>query len=118
MNLRQAVVFVILMQNYEGIIGKAPVYLFEKLNACKTMKIPECLLDNKNLKIFNDYAKKWGYNWNKEVDLKIPANAYCVDSVSGEFLGKCDFCGKPMKRCWFNGINMICDECKNKEKGK
>jgi len=116
MNLRQAVVFCILMQNNEGIVGKAPIYLTEKLKACKNMKIPECLLDSPNLRIFKEYTKKWKFNWDKEFDLQLPLNSVNIDEVTGEFLGKCDFCGVSIKEGYFNGICFICEKCKNKEK--
>jgi len=89
MNIRQAVVFAILMQNQEGILGKAPTYLFEKLKACEKMMIPECLLDSDNLAIFVEYNDKWGkYNWDKETDLQIPLRDFTVDKITGEFLTK------------------------------
>jgi len=42
MTLRQAVVFAMLMEEGEGILGKAPSYVEEKLTACESL--PDNLL--------------------------------------------------------------------------
>ena len=63
MDIKQAVVFAILMENNQGIIGKAPAYIWEKLQACSTMNEPEMLLDENNQAKF----KKWKSIWLKEV---------------------------------------------------
>ena len=61
MTLKQAVVFSILMENGEGILGKSPSYVKEKLNACSTEEdyVTEGLLDNQNMDKFKGYQKRW-----------------------------------------------------------
>ena len=61
MNLKQAVVFSILMENNEGIIGKAPSYIEEKLNSCEELGEPEVLLDSNNKQKFDDWKNKWNF---------------------------------------------------------
>lgn len=58
-NLREAVVFAILMENGEGILNKAPLYILEKMKAVD-MGIPECLLDSPNMQKFQEYQNRWG----------------------------------------------------------
>ncbi len=58
MNLEEAVVFAILMQNNDGILGKHPSYVMEKLQAVQGY-MPNGLLDAKNTAIYNEYLKKW-----------------------------------------------------------
>ena len=57
--LREAVVFAILMENGDGIMGKAPSYIMEKLNAVDGMRHPELLLDDNNLEKYKDWRKRW-----------------------------------------------------------
>ena len=59
MNLRQAVVFSILMQNGQGIMDKHPSYLLEKLHSAEIMEHPERLLDLQNRRIFEVWKEKW-----------------------------------------------------------
>jgi len=59
MNLKQAVVFAILMQNGGGIKQKAPAYVMEKLNSCEKLESPENLLDTDNKALFNEYGRYW-----------------------------------------------------------
>ena len=60
MNLRQAIVFAILMENNEGIIGKPQSYIEEKLKSVEMMDEPENLLDVFNMGKFVEWQKKWG----------------------------------------------------------
>ena len=83
MNIRQAVVFSILMSNNEGILGKHPNYLKEKLESCQ-MVVPEVILDSGNMAKFKAYAEKYGFDWNSERDCRIPMNQF--DKVTGEAL--------------------------------
>ena len=71
MNLRQAVVFGILMQNNSGVSGKSPKYIMEKAELCSIANIPETILDAPNRSTFYEFAKKWSYDWNTERDQKI-----------------------------------------------
>ncbi len=71
MNLRQAVVFGILMQNNSGVSGKSPKYIMEKAELCSIANIPETILDAPNRGAFYEFAKKWSYDWNTERDQKI-----------------------------------------------
>ena len=57
MNLKQGVVFSILMQGNEGIMTKHPSYLMEKLKFSEVMDYPEKLLDTDNLRLFNKYRE-------------------------------------------------------------
>jgi len=66
MNLRQAVVFSILMENGLGIEGKAPSYILKKLKSASSLEIPETLLDHKNLAKFEKYQGFWKVNLKKE----------------------------------------------------
>ena len=59
MNLKQAVVFAILMEHGEGILGKSPDYIFEKFNACDKDPDPCGLLDNDNLMKFRQWKDRW-----------------------------------------------------------
>ena len=59
MDIKQAVVFAILMENNKGIIEKAPSYIAEKLSACTIMSEPEALLDDKNLAKFKEWKRIW-----------------------------------------------------------
>jgi hypothetical protein len=56
--LRAAVVFAILMENH-GIVGKSPGYILEKLESTKGYAEPEVLLDNENMKKFNEWKTLW-----------------------------------------------------------
>ena len=58
MNVRQGVVFAILMQGNKGIMTKHPSYLAEKLAMCLMGTTPERMLDASNLKIFNDWKQQ------------------------------------------------------------
>ncbi len=60
MEIRQAVVFAILMENNNGILGKAPSYITEKLDSASMMESPEQLLDSSNLAKFKRWTKIWG----------------------------------------------------------
>ena len=59
MNLRQAIVFAILMENNKGILSKSPRYVEEQLKFTNSMNKPEILLDAKNLAKFNKWKKEW-----------------------------------------------------------
>ena len=60
MTIRQALVFAILMENNNGILGKAPSYINEKARVVDGMNRPELLLDGPNTKKFKDWQDKWG----------------------------------------------------------
>lgn len=59
MNLEQAVVFAILMENKDGILGKAPSYILEKLEGCQLEPDPQGLLDPNNLAKLGDWKDRW-----------------------------------------------------------
>lgn len=65
MNLRQAVVFAILMEIHGGILAKSPDYVMEKLGDVALMKEPEGILDSTGLSEFYTWARSWraGHNW-------------------------------------------------------
>lgn len=58
--LRQVLVFSILMQKDEGILGKAPSYIREKFSTCLSDSTPERNLDSEGLAKFNLYVSRWG----------------------------------------------------------
>lgn len=59
MNLQQAVVFAILMENNNGIVGKSPDYILEKLDECSFSDRPEVLLDEKNFTKYEEWKRIW-----------------------------------------------------------
>ena len=59
MNLRQAIVFSILMENGEGILDKAPSYVEEKLKSAEALTNPEVMLDLFNLAKLDEWQEKW-----------------------------------------------------------
>ena len=87
MNIRQAVVFAILMGTDQRILGKHPSYLLEKLKACESFDVPEMLLDSFKKAVFDAYAREFGLGWNTEADLKvISKESYEVDSITGRII--------------------------------
>lgn len=71
MNLRQAIVFSILVNTEKGIMATNPLYAKEKLDACIKLRVPEVLLDSKNLTELQTYANKYSLKWNMLKDLKL-----------------------------------------------
>ena len=65
MNLRQAIVFAILMENGGGIISKAPNYIKEKLKSCENLNEPEVLLDSQNHEKFIGWQNIWKLQYPK-----------------------------------------------------
>lgn len=68
MEIQQLVTFCILMENHDGIVGKAPSYLFEKFNSCsRTNSITwlRGMLDSYNQAKFDEYMKRWGIHEDK-----------------------------------------------------
>lgn len=63
MNLKQAVIFAILMEGDGGILNKSPKYIKEKISVVKNLEEPEILLDFDNMKKFNLWKKIWGVNF-------------------------------------------------------
>jgi hypothetical protein len=62
MELEQLIAFCILMENGQGIVGKAPSYIFEKYEACSRTTKREWLrgmLDLHNQAKFDEYIKTW-----------------------------------------------------------
>lgn len=57
--IRNLVVFSILMENGEGLLGKAPSYISEKHELAVGFSEPEGLLDASNLIKFQAYCEKW-----------------------------------------------------------
>ena len=53
------VVFAILMENNNGILGKVPDYVLEKYEICTHLSHPERFLDSGNLQIFEEYMNTW-----------------------------------------------------------
>jgi len=59
MEINQAIVFAILMQNGEGIKSKAPEYIKEKLEVCEHDPQPSRMLDAANKQIFDEWVAFW-----------------------------------------------------------
>ena len=57
--LIRLVVFCILMQNGEGIIGKSPGYIVEKFKSSMNTLFPENLLDEPNKKKLIEWLATW-----------------------------------------------------------
>lgn len=70
MDLRQAVAFAILMGADMRAISHS--YAREKLLACHESPVAEAYLDTPNLIEFQDWARRWGLDWDKERDLSRP----------------------------------------------
>tara|TARA_Y100001951_G_C11127003_1_gene176051 strand:+ start:68 stop:277 length:210 start_codon:yes stop_codon:yes gene_type:complete len=60
MNIPQLVTFAVLMQNGEGILGKAPRYLLEKYDAVQNRNNPSEMLDAQNKDIYDKWMEIWG----------------------------------------------------------
>jgi hypothetical protein len=59
---KQLVVFSIMMQKGNGIMGKAPTYIKEKMEKVFENEHAERYLDAEGVEIFNTYIKEWnGY---------------------------------------------------------
>ena len=58
-NIDGLVVFSILMENNDGILGKAPSYVAEKYELCMKMSNPWNLLDSINKDKFSKYLELW-----------------------------------------------------------
>lgn len=62
MNIESLVTFAILMENNEGILGKAPSYIKEKFDACMATNNPEylvSLLDYPNSCKLQQWRERW-----------------------------------------------------------
>ncbi len=62
MELKSAVVFAILMEDGQGIIGKGPGQIMEKLRSCEAISEREylrCLLNVENFAKLEDWEKRW-----------------------------------------------------------
>ena len=62
MELEQLVAFCVLMENGQGIVGKAPSYIFEKFKSCSARQSREMLmglLDCNNQAKFKKYLETW-----------------------------------------------------------
>jgi hypothetical protein len=53
------VIFSIIMENGDGIIGKSPDYILEKFASASTAFNPEGLLDEKNRKKLEKWRRRW-----------------------------------------------------------
>lgn len=68
MEIKQAIVFAILMQTNDGIISKAPQYIEEKLWRCKNDPHPETMLDFSNKQLFDKWLNFWSSHVQKDDD--------------------------------------------------
>jgi len=57
--LKSLIVFCILMENNDGILGKSPDYITDKYRAINWGPESKGLLDSKNLAKFNKYVETW-----------------------------------------------------------
>ena len=58
-SIRTLLVFAIAMQNGQGIRSKAPDYITDKWETINMMSEPEGILDDANLRIFNEWKATW-----------------------------------------------------------
>ena len=58
-DLERLVVFAIIMENEDGILGKSPDYIREKFTTVQKMQYPEVILDFINKKKFEEYKRRW-----------------------------------------------------------
>jgi hypothetical protein len=64
MTIRQAVAFAFMMENNEGIMGKSPSYVLEKMEQCLTHRKPDEQIFHPTLKAqFDQWAEIWGVKW-------------------------------------------------------
>jgi len=71
MTLKQIVAFCVLMENNDGIVGKAPLYIREKFNSCKHRYSEDellALLDSRNQAKYREYMKTWGIKEDFNID--------------------------------------------------
>lgn len=59
MNKRNMIAWLIVMQNYDGVISKAPSYIKEKWEKFQEAEYPRKLLCADNQEQYDDYIKKW-----------------------------------------------------------
>jgi len=59
MNIKQAIVFAILMEHDEGILNKSASYILEKVEAVRDNPHPEQLLDMMGQAKLNLWAERW-----------------------------------------------------------
>ena len=72
LNLKQAVVFAILMENGEGVVSKSPNYIIEKLASLEYNDEPEGLLDLGNLAKYREWENMWIKKFEKKEEDKGP----------------------------------------------
>lgn len=85
LNVRQAVVFAILMQSGDGIMSKHPSYVLEKVRLVEDMSTPELVgLDANNKAIFDRYRAHWCMPWDAEKELRMPSSELDDLLASGE----------------------------------
>jgi len=58
--VKRLVVFSIMMETHDGIMGKDPIYILEKFDAATSFSYPESLLDSENRKKLEKWMKKFG----------------------------------------------------------
>ena len=61
MKFKNMVAFLILMENGEGVLSKAPSYIKEKWDLLQDCDYPESLLDEKNKEKFEKYFERWEF---------------------------------------------------------
>lgn len=83
MDLRQALVFGILMANGQGPGSKSPDYIMEKLALCSMMPKPEGLLGAQNMAIFRQWTIRWGRaeQWLAEMQEGNPDGTAALEDV-------------------------------------
>ena len=59
MTIDQLVTFVVLMQNGEGVLGKAPLYLLEKYDEVQKRNNPSAMLDAQNKNVYDKWMEMW-----------------------------------------------------------
>lgn len=87
MNVRQAVVFGILMSHGGGVDDKSPKYILEKVAACGSLPVPEMILDVPGRAKLKRFAERWDFNWDWEKDCENIVSAE-VNPKTGELIVK------------------------------
>jgi len=58
-DIKRLVAFAILMEAHEGILGKAPYYVYEKFSLTQHLEDPSQALDSNNKAKYEEYLKRW-----------------------------------------------------------
>ncbi|MBA7491274.1 hypothetical protein ES702_01819 [subsurface metagenome] len=74
MDLKRLIVFCILMENGEGIMGKSPEYVESKFHSIRTRPYPDHMLDQDNAMKYERYLKNWLESIEPPISKKVKIN--------------------------------------------